>query len=69
MSTYSRPDGETIGEVNEVHDLGILMAKVATFHSDIEKFILKSMYNPQKVCIKVCIKKTHLPSWRRQRQK
>ena len=33
-STYSRPGD---GEVDEVHDLGIVMAKSATFESDIEK--------------------------------
>ena len=42
LSTYSRSDGGTIGEVNEVRDLGILMANSATFDSEIDKIILKS---------------------------
>ena len=41
-SSYSRPDGGMIGEVSEVRDLGILMAKSATFDSEIGKIILKS---------------------------
>ena len=42
LSTYSRSDGGTIGEVNKVRDIGILMANSATFDSEIDKIILKS---------------------------